>query len=89
MATSASGGNSFWACSDRLVLAAVPQVAQQRVEDGGARVADFEAAGAGAMLQLEPVRLHLEEGLVAGQFLGGRRRGGSAGDALRRRLQSS
>ena len=52
-------------------LGGVPQVAQQRVEDRGARVADFEAAGAGAMLQLEPVRFHFEEGLVTGQFLGG------------------
>ena len=70
MATSASGGNSFRACSDKLALGGVPQVAQQRVEDRGAGVADFQAAGAGAMPQLEPVRLHLEEGLVAGQFLG-------------------
>jgi hypothetical protein len=46
-------------------------VAQQHVEDGGARVAGLKAAGAGAMPQLEPMRLHLEEGLVAGQFLGG------------------
>ena len=52
-------------------LGGFPQVAQQRVENRGARVADFEAAGAGAMLELEPVRFHLEEGLVTSQFLGG------------------
>ena len=52
-------------------LAASHKMAQQRVEDRGARVADFQAAGAGAMQQLEPVRFHLEEGLVTGQFLGG------------------
>ena len=71
MATSASGGNSFCACSDRLALGRVPQIAQQRVEDRGARMADFQAAAAGAMQQLEPVRFHLQEGLVAGQFLAG------------------
>ena len=49
----------------------VPEVAEQRVEDGRAGVADFEAAGPGAMVQLEPVGFHFEEGFVAGQFLGG------------------
>ena len=52
-------------------LGRVPEVAQQRVEDGRARMADFEPASAGAMAQLEPVRFHLEESFVAGQFLGG------------------
>src|ERR1019366_7069258 len=48
----------------------IPQVAQERVEDCRAGVADFEAAGPGAMAQLEPVGFDLQERLVAGQFLG-------------------
>ncbi len=73
----------------------VPEVAQQRVEDRGASMADFEAARAGAMPQLEPVRFHLEEGLVAGQFLGGlparrqrQARGGARFNLLKQFLHS-
>ena len=68
MATSASGGNSFCACGDRLPLRLRPKMPQQRVKDCRARLADFAPAHAGAMLQFEPVRLDLEKALVAGEF---------------------
>src|SRR6266581_3939303 len=49
-------------------LGGVPQVTQQQVEDGGARLADFQAAGAGPMKHPESVRLYLQKGLVSAQF---------------------
>jgi hypothetical protein len=42
-----------------------PQMAQQRVQHRRAGLADFAAVRAGAVLQLEPVRLDLEKFFVA------------------------
>ena len=49
----------------------VPQRPQEHIENRGPRVADFQAAGAGAMHQFESVRFHLQEPFVAGQLLRG------------------
>ena len=46
----------------------------QGVHDRGAGLADFPAIGAGAMLQLKPVRLDFDEVFIARQFF---RRGGA------------
>src|SRR6266851_9823544 len=53
-------------------LGGVPQITQQKVEDGSARLADFQAAGAGPMKHPESVRLYLQKGLVSAQFPTGR-----------------
>ena len=51
----------------------VPQMPQEPVEDCGAGLADFHAVRAGAVQQLQPVRLDLEEVFVARELF--RRRG--------------
>src|SRR6185503_5537806 len=48
-----------------------PEIPQQDIQDGGARSADLQTAGPGAVQNFEPVRLDLEKGFVAGQFLRG------------------
>ena len=48
----------------------VPQVTQQYVENAGAPLANLAPAGPRSMRDFQPMRLDLEEGLIARQFLG-------------------
>ena len=59
-ATTAIGGNSLRAWAER-ALRPLPQVAEDASRPAPG-LADFQAAGAGAMRELEPVRFHFEEG---------------------------
>ena len=49
----------------------INDIAQEKVDDGGAGAADFAPFASGAVEDFEAVRLHLEEVLVADQFLAG------------------
>ena len=51
----------------------VPQMSQQRVQNGGARLANFTSVRAAAMQQLQTVRLDFEKIFVTRQLF--RRRG--------------
>ena len=58
-------------------VGAVPEMADEAVEDGGAGLADFAAVRAGAVEELEAGGFDREKFLIARQFFG---RGGSGGE---------
>src|SRR5438132_285057 len=62
-------GEFFLRLFRQVLPGCLPKMPQQQIQDSGAAPAGFQAPCSGPMQHLNPVRLDLQEGFVASQFL--------------------